>query len=189
MNRMSKVNLRSRKSRIILNSSTKTKSSCFESEKTVVKTAPPQKTFNCLKFLWQQKYITLDDYLTACKFIELQDVVRKVIGCPKGFGHKVVWNNPFKTSHVSWIQSELSLIDQDYMQHCNDDELLTLWKVLQNVLNKMPLSFRTKFNDMLFAESINDFNTQQRIYLKVFQHAIPAIKAFLLEFWKQKSPR
>jgi hypothetical protein len=187
----SKVSLRSRKSRIVLNSSiAQPKSNSIETTSIKsVKSIPSQKAFSCLRFLWQQKYITLDDYLTACKYIELQEVIRKVMGCPKGFSHKVVWNNPFKTSHVSWIQSELSLIDQDYTQHCKDDELLALWKVLQNVLNKMPLSFRTKFNDLLFADSINNFHTQQRIYLKAFQHAIPVIKAFLLEFWKQKSPR
>jgi hypothetical protein len=127
--------------------------------------------------------------MTACKYIELRDVIRKIMGCPNGFGRKVVWNHPFKTSRVSWIQSELSLLNQDYCRECNDDELLVLWKVLQKSLNKMPLSFRTKFNELLFAESIHNFHSQERLYLKVFQHAIPAIKAFLLEFWKQKSPR
>jgi WD40 repeat protein len=191
MSTTSKVSLRSRKSRIVLNSAAiKPKPSSINAADTPSsQSGLSKKTFSCLRFLWQQKYITLDDYLTACKYIELQEVVRKVMGCPKGFGHKVVWNNPFKTSHVSWIQSELSLIDQDYLQHCNDDELLALWKVLQKILNKMPLSFRTKFNDLLFADSINNFHTQQRVYLKAFQSAIPVIKAFLLEFWKKKSPR
>lgn len=185
----SKVNLRSRKSRIVLNScSTKSKSSLSKNLK-AISTPQPKKVFNCLKFLWQQKYITLDDYLTACKYIELREVVRKILGCPKGFGYKVAWNNPFETSRVGWIQSELSLIDQDYLQHCSDDELLALWKILQNVLNKMPLSYRTKFNELLFEEFIYSFHTQERIYLKAFQAAIPALKGFLLEFWKKKSPQ
>lgn len=188
MVKTSKVNLRSRKSRINLTSTLISKSNVSKNDQKN-KNAPSKKVFNCLKFLWQQKYITLDDYLTACKYIELREVVRKILGCPKGFGHKVAWNNPFETSRVGWIQSELSLIGQDYLQHCSDDELLALWKILQNVLNKMPLSYRTKFNQLLFEEFIQGFHTQERIYLKAFQSAIPALKAFLLEFWKKKSPQ
>ena len=187
------ANLRSRKSRVVL-TSLPTKTESITSEKVDTQRIKPstsnsKKAVICLQFFWQQKYISLDDYVTACKYVELSEVVRKVMGCPNGFGRKVAWNQPFETSRVSWIQSELSLINQDYGRHCNDDELLTLWKILQKALNKMPLSFRTKFNELLFADSINNFHMQERIYLKAFQHAIPAIKVFLLEFWKQKSPR
>lgn len=185
------ANLRSRKSRIVLTSKGQ-KQEPKISKKIDLKRIKPstsKKAFVCLQFLWQQKYISLDDYVTACKYIELSEIVQKVIGCPNGFGRKVAWNHPFETSRVSWIQSELSLINQDYSRHCTDDELLKLWKILQKALNKMPLSFRTKFNELLFAESINNFHMQERIYLKALQHAIPAIKAFLLEFWNQKNPR
>ncbi|MDP3936191.1 MAG: hypothetical protein Q8Q56_04310 [Alphaproteobacteria bacterium] len=183
--------LRSRKSRVILNSlATKPdSSSSINPDTPIIKVSTSKKSFICLQFLWQQKYISLDDYVTACKYIELREVVRKVMGCPSGFGRKVAWNHPFETSRVSWIQSELSLINKDYSQHCNDDEVLTLWKVLQKALNKMPISFRTKFNELLFDECIHNFHIQQRLYLKAFQHVMPAIKVFLLEFWKQKSPR
>jgi hypothetical protein len=187
----SSANLRSRKSRIVLTSLSATPdSSPLENARPHSnKSSTPEKAFICLQFLWKQKYISLDDYMTACKYIELREFVRKSMGCPNGFGRKVAWNHPFETSRVSWIQSELSLLNQDYGQHCDDDELLTLWKILQKALNKMPLSFRTKFNELLFAESIPNFHMQERIYLKAFQRTIPAIKAFLLEFWKQKSPR
>lgn len=187
----SNANLRSRKSRIVLASlsSMTEPSTPIKTDTPIIKPVTSKKAFGCLQFFWQKKYISLDDYVTACKYIELSDVVRKSMGCPNGFGRKVAWHQPFETSRVSWIQSELSLINQDYGQHCNDKELLVLWKILQKALNKLPLSFRTKFNELLFEESIHNFHMQERIYLKAFQHAIPAIKAFLLEFWKQKSPR
>ncbi|QOL19749.1 hypothetical protein [Candidatus Bodocaedibacter vickermanii] len=184
---------RSRKSRVVLTSLAKKLEpetlEKVDSQKIKPSTPNFKKPFIALKFFWQQKYISLDDYVTACKYVELSELVQKAMGCPNGFGRKVAWNQPFETSRVSWIQSELSLINQDYGRHCNDEELLTLWKVLQKALNKMPLSFRTKFNELLFAESISNFHMQERIYLKAFQHAIPAIKVFLLEFWKQKNPR
>jgi hypothetical protein len=183
-----KVNIRSRKAKITLDSINHKKFIEAPKPETHSGGGHKKQTFSCLKFFWQQKYISLDDYLTACKYVELYKVISKIQGVPKGFDRKVVWFHPFQTSRVGWIQSELSLLDQDYLTNCCDEELLQLWKILQKFLNKMPLSYRVKFNELMFNENIPNFHTKERLYLKAFQHAIPAIKSFMVAFWKQKKP-
>lgn len=182
------ISLRSRKSRIVLNSVAQKKPVEMSEKETESFNTNKIDTFSCLNFLWQQKYISSDDYLTACKYVELYQVICRIQGYPKGFGRKVAWYNPFKTSRLGWIQSELSLLDQDYLGNCSDDEVLQLWRALQLFFNKMPLSYRVKFNELMFEEKILNFHHKERLYLKAFQHAIPAIKAFMVAFWKQKKP-
>lgn len=178
---------RLRKSRITLLPIT------FQNKTTVTpqlstKHAITRTTFSSLKFLWEQKYISLDDYLTACKYIELSNIIRKISGCPKGFNHRVAWHNCIETSHVSWIQAELSLLDQNHFSSCEDEEILELWKILQRTLRNLPVGLQNKFNQLLFEDNIPKFHKNLRVYVKVFQKVIPAIKAFMIAFWKQKSP-
>ena len=184
----SKINIRFRKSRITLGPITQKESIETIKNASHSDKVHPKQTFCCLKFFWQQKYISLDDYLTACKYVELSKLIRKIQGAPKGFDRKVAWCNPFETSRLGWIQSELSLLDQDFFNNCGDEEILQLWKILQNFLNKMPLSYRVKFNELMFNDSIPNFHSKERVYLKAFQYAIPAIKSFMVAFWKQKKP-
>ncbi len=184
----SKINIRFRKSRITLGPITQKESIETIKNATHSDKVHQKQTFCCLKFFWQQKYISLDDYLTACKYVELSKLIRKIQGVPKGFDRKVVWYNPFETSRLGWIQSELTLLDQDFFDNCGDDEILQIWKVLQNFLNKTPLSYRVKFNELIFNDSIPNFHSKERLYLKAFQYAIPAIKSFMVAFWKQKKP-
>jgi hypothetical protein len=187
----SKVNLRSRKGRITLSPITQKRSTEQTKPLRLKKNSEglhKKQAFSCLKFFWQHKYISLDDYLTACKYLELYKVISKMQGGPKGFDRKVVWCNAFETSKLGWIQSELSFLDQDCFKHCSDDEVLKLWKILQKFLNQMPLSYRVKFNELMFNEAIPNFHYKEKLYLKAFQQAIPAIKSFMGAFWKQKKP-
>jgi hypothetical protein len=178
---------RLRKSRITLLPITFQQQESLET-KPLQKTSVNKKTFVCLRFLWEQKYISLEDYLTACKYIELSTVIQRISGGPKGFNYRVAWHNRVETSHVSWIQSELSLLDQNHFSSCRDEEVLELWKILQRTLHRLPLSLRCKFNQLLFEENIPKFHEHLRVYIKAFQKAIPAIKIFMIAFWKQKSP-
>lgn len=145
-------------------------------------------SFSCLKFLYQEEYISLKDYLAACKYVELSNIIRKISGCPKGFNYKVSWHNYIEHSYISWIQSDLCLLEQNHFSSCSDDEMLKLWKTLQHVLNSLPREWRDKFNELVFEERIPKFQDHLRVYVKAFQKAMPEIKSFIIAFWKQKSP-
>lgn len=181
-------NFRSRKPRISLASVAYTQLENPSKQNKEISRSATRQSFSCLTFLWQQSYISIDDYLTACKYVELYKIINKIQGGPNGYHRNVVWGNAYETSRLGWIQSELSLLEHNYFNHCSDDEVLRLWKILQKFLNKMPLSYRIKFNELVFNESIPNFHSKEKLYLKAFQKAIPAIKSFMIAFWKQKKP-
>lgn len=183
------VNLRYRvrRSRIAL-SSIAIVNQFDQEEKPFKKISDSKQKFSYLQFLWQQKYISLEDYLTACRYVELYSMICKISGYPKGFHYKALWHNLIETSRLSWLQSELSMLDQNHFSICSDDELLRLWKILQRVLNQSPIGFKIKFNELLFKENISKFHDNERLYLKAFQKIIPAVKTLMIAFGKQKSP-
>lgn len=146
------------------------------------------RNFSALQFLWQQKCILLEDYLTACKYVELAGIIRKISGYPQGFYSKVVWCKPFDTSRISWIQSDLAMLEQDFFPNCSDEDVLILWKRLQSALCKVPISMKVKFEQLLFEDTASNFQAHFKTYLKSFQKIIPLIKVFMLAFWKNKSP-
>ncbi|MCP5322546.1 MAG: hypothetical protein H6492_00850 [Candidatus Paracaedibacteraceae bacterium] len=146
-------------------------------------------SFSALRYLWEQQYINFDDYLIACKYAELSNVVGKLKGGPQGFSRKVSWHNFLDTSKVSWIQSELSVLDQEGFQDCIDDKLLIFWKSLQSALYKVSPKLKEKFDQVLFLDGGDYFFPHIKLYIKAFQKVIPVIKLFMIEFFKQKNPQ
>lgn len=177
---------RSKKTKLTLQKVTLKKDKIETSEKNSV---VHRRTFSALRYLWEHQYINLDDYLVACKYVELSEVVQRLKGGPQGFGRKVSWHNFLDTSKVSWIQSELSALDQDGFQDCMDDKLLVFWKKLQSALYKVAPNLKEKFESLLFSDGRDYFFPHIKLYIKAFQKIIPVIKLFMIEFFKQKNPQ
>jgi hypothetical protein len=180
---------RYRKSRVALASVVLQEETSPKDSLQPTKQTKKQPLLSGLTLLWQKQYISFDDYLVACRYSELAIIVRKISGYPCGFHYKTAWYKPTDVSRLSWIQSELSLLEQNYFQQFTDDELLRFWKHLQSELTKLDRGLKDKFHQLLCDEAPPAFFQYERLYLKAFQHAIPLIKEFTASFYKAKSPR
>lgn len=179
MLKINSIQLRKRKSRVhlpnlVLN----------ESDKIPSRVYPVQKkpTHTALQFLWKEKLISLEEYLTACRYAELLRVIRKISGAPLVPASSFKLNAFLNTSRVTWIQAELSFLNGDVLKRCTDEDLLKLWKGIRRRMEEISRPLREMFENIINLDQPPMFRSQLRLYIKSIHTLIPIVKEGMANF-------
>lgn len=127
-----------------------------------------------IHLLWKKKHISLHDYITAYKYLELIRYARSITGTPalKTSGLSL------QRSPNSWVQRKLAQQHEQIYSYKENDTLLKA-NAIEKELNTLPNTLHNYFNALVNNTPKQHYAQHMSLYAKALRLAIRIIKQYI----------